>query len=446
DLGNPLGNFEPAPPNQPGSSGFHPMKGPMLTQSLKGLTATEPLHWRGDRGDLAAFNPAFVSLLGRGSQLNPSEFSLFQAFVLSVSYPQNPFRLLNGSLPATLDGGNPATGQQLFLTGNLVGSVQCVDCHSLPAGENGLIIPAPLLREPQDMEVPQLRNLWEKTRFQTTGASVRGFGFTHDGSVKDLFTFLQFPGFTFRNDTERHDVAAFLLAFDTGTPPAVGAQWTMDGTNEAAGLSRVTTLVGEADEGSIGLIAKGRDGFGAVRGWAYTGGGNWITDREVDGTRELEDLLTIAASGREITFTGVMTGSETRLGVDRDMDGYRDRDELDAGSDPADPASIPSTIGVADGLPPKGRLLSRATPNPVRTAGTRIAYEVPREGPVHLAVFDLAGREIAVLIDTPAHATGHFSTAWDLTGQSGARVAAGLYFMRYRSPAGDAAERVVVLR
>ena len=49
DLGNPLGSTQPPPPGQPGSSGFHPMKGPMFTQSLKGLSETEPFHWRGDR-------------------------------------------------------------------------------------------------------------------------------------------------------------------------------------------------------------------------------------------------------------------------------------------------------------------------------------------------------------------------------------------------------------
>jgi hypothetical protein len=31
-----------------------------------------------------------------------------------------------------------------------------------------------------------------------------------------------------------------------------------------------------------------------------------------------------------------------RVGVDRDEDGFFDRDELDAGSDPADPSSTPS--------------------------------------------------------------------------------------------------------
>ena len=56
-----------------------PMKGPMTTQSLRGMAGAGPMHWRGDRTgattgqdpldeELAfkAFNPAFVGLLGRG--------------------------------------------------------------------------------------------------------------------------------------------------------------------------------------------------------------------------------------------------------------------------------------------------------------------------------------------------------------------------------------------
>jgi hypothetical protein len=56
---------------------YHPMKGPMLTQSLRGLLNTGPLHWRGDRSgataggsafdaeaNLRTFDVAFTALLG----------------------------------------------------------------------------------------------------------------------------------------------------------------------------------------------------------------------------------------------------------------------------------------------------------------------------------------------------------------------------------------------
>ena len=68
DLGNPQGAVDPVstflPPNITGSDNQHPMKGPMMTQSLRGIIGNEPFHWRGDRAGLENFNGAFVSLLG----------------------------------------------------------------------------------------------------------------------------------------------------------------------------------------------------------------------------------------------------------------------------------------------------------------------------------------------------------------------------------------------
>jgi hypothetical protein len=48
-----------------------------------------------------------------------------------------------------------------------------------------------------------------------------------------------------------------------------------------------------------------------------------------------------------MTFTVVPRGTETRLGLDRDLDGWRDRDELDLGTDPADPSFFPGASGRA---------------------------------------------------------------------------------------------------
>ncbi|HEY0096559.1 MAG TPA: hypothetical protein VGB96_19675, partial [Archangium sp.] len=103
DLGNPDGlvknNPNPVVPVMPAfgpdptfgqDTRFHPMKGPLATQSLRGMANQGPMHWRGDRtgGDGAPsaqpdsgafdeaaafkqFNPAFMDLLGRSAQLTP---------------------------------------------------------------------------------------------------------------------------------------------------------------------------------------------------------------------------------------------------------------------------------------------------------------------------------------------------------------------------------------
>ncbi len=120
DLGNPddevLANFNPltslvlglATP-LPVIPYFHPMKGPMTTQSLRGMDNHGPMHWRGDRTgaddeqsvqpDAGAysenrafnkFNAAFPGLLGRSQMVSDAEMQAFTDFVLDMTYPPNP--------------------------------------------------------------------------------------------------------------------------------------------------------------------------------------------------------------------------------------------------------------------------------------------------------------------------------------------------------------------
>jgi len=448
DLGDPQGEF--IPPSSQFLNGYHPMKGPMTTQSLKELEGTQPLHWRGDRSELIDFNAAFVSLLGRDAELSAGEFADFEAFVLSLSYPPSPLRDLDGSLPSPPSGPDPSHGEQLYTSGNLVGNNQCVDCHSLPTGENGAVIPAQLLdalsRLEQDMGVPQLRNMYEKTRFDNTATTnVRGFGFTHDGAVDDLFSFLESSEFTFGSDSDREDVAAFLLAFDTGTPPAVGAQWTMDGTNETEGLARVQTLLDRAVTGDLGVVAKGRDLTGEMRGWMFDSP-TWVPDRDQEAVASTSDLLDLAAFGTEISFTAVTFGCERRLGVDRDLDGFLDRDEIDAGSDPGNPLSTPATADVDNAPSPTRRLLLESVgAHPALDLG-RFAFELPASGPLSVVVHDVNGRVVRRLMDRKNHSAGRSEATWDLRADDGADVPAGVYFVHLLSDDGSASTRLVVRR
>ena len=92
------------------------------------------------------------------------------------------------------------------------------------------------------MEVTQLRNMYKKTGFSDLPGAVnkRGFGFIHDGTVDNLFSFLDFPGFIFPGgEDQQRDLEAFLLSFDTGMAPSVGFQITFDGTNHTATATRL---------------------------------------------------------------------------------------------------------------------------------------------------------------------------------------------------------------
>src|SRR5690606_23669765 len=110
-----------------------------------------------------------------------------------------------------------------------------------------------------------------------------------DGATQDIVEFLRADRFIFKGgDEDRADVAAFLFAFDTGTHAAVGAQWTLDGTNSETGQPRLGTLMLLADEGFIGLVAKGNDPDGTPRGWRF-GVGRFNPDRTGDARLTLAD-------------------------------------------------------------------------------------------------------------------------------------------------------------
>ncbi len=329
-----------------GCSSWHPLKGPMTTQTLIGLFGTEPLHWRGDRRTIADFNSTFVTLLGNERELTAQEMSDFAAFLATLRFFPNPHRTiddsLRSSLPVSEGTGNPVNGERVFRNVPTAGPLTCALCHVPPTGHNTSVISANLLRETQDMKVPQLRNMYEKTGFdrRALGGSDRGFGFTHDGSSDTLASFLALPVFNFgpgpNGQQNRRDVEAFVLSFGTGTHAGTGAQLTL--TNpvpDAAQSARLAQFLAIADSGALGLIARTRRG-GLSRGYFWLGGGRWQSDRVAE-TLSHAELLSGSSMSQPLTLTLVPAGTQVRAGVDRDRDGRYDRDELDAGSDPAAP-------------------------------------------------------------------------------------------------------------
>ncbi len=458
DLGDPTGMMQPA--GQIGISDYHPMKGPMATQSLRGLASTQPFHWRGDRNDFVNFNPAFVGLLGAADTLSSSDMQAYTDFIMTVLYGPNPVQNLDRTYPdPAMPAGSPERGRIEFTTKPHVAGLQCQSCHnSAPAandpflvapGMSSLIVPAGALQESQGMIVPQLRNLYEKTGFEdVAGPQKRGFGFTHDGNIDNLFTFLGFSGFQFANDQEKIDLEAFLLSFDTGTPPAVGAQQTVDATNKSATavVARIDSLMNEADLSEIDLVVKGIVG-GEHRGYVYAGGGFFESDRALDPPVTESDLRASAGTGKELTYTGVPLGSGMRIGVDRDEDGFRDRDEIDGGSDPADPLSTPLTATAIDPGNALGRseVLFANRPNPIAPWGTEISFTLAEPKSATVKIYNLQGREVVVLMDK-VRQQGTVTVRWDGRSSEGRSVASGLYIMRLEVGGVTKTKSVTVLR
>ncbi len=80
---------------------------------------------------------------------------------------------------------------------------------------------------------------------------------------------------------------------------------------------------------------------------------------------------------------------------------------------------------------PASYSLSQNYPNPFNPV-TRIRYDLPRAGVVRLAVYDVMGREIDMLVNE-RQAAGSYEAIWD-----GTRFASGVYF--YRLTAGNFSE------
>jgi hypothetical protein len=103
--------------------------------------------------------------------------------------------------------------------------------------------------------------------------------------------------------------------------------------------AKVTTPLPECD-----LVVKGIVN-NEDRGWLMLQNGTFVSDRKSETLLGRFGLEKFARTpGQELTFTCVPPGSGVRMALDRDEDGHFDRDELDAGSNPSDPTSVPVTL------------------------------------------------------------------------------------------------------
>jgi YVTN family beta-propeller protein len=350
---------------------FHPMKGPMTTQTLRGLRHAGAMHWRGDRANgffgadpfdanlsFNNFIVAFEGLIGSPNQPTAAQMQQFTDFQLQVLPPPNPVRKLDNSLtPAQQRGRNfyfgsrPSDGISLPLVGGTLGidAFNCNGCHALDPAQGffGASGKASFEGITQIFKIPHLRNMYTKVgmfgapkvNFFTapdsgfTGDQIRGFGFTNDGTVDTMFRFftavvfnpLPNSGFPLLNpDGTRRDVVEFMLAFDSDLPPIVGQQVTLTDANAATVGSRIDLMRQRAETSfiskSLGGTVKECDLVvnvvqgGRVKNFLYDPvARNFIPD---DGTARFSDsaLRALAATpGQEVTYTCMPPGSGSRL-------------------------------------------------------------------------------------------------------------------------------------
>lgn len=363
---------------------FHPMKGPMVTQTLQDIIGNEPFHWRGDRRGIEEFNPAFVGLMGRDNQISSEQMQRFEDFLATITFPPNPNRNIDNSLPTDLPlpgqfttgrfttagmplpNGNAVAGLSRYRSGLLDTPFQCVSCHTLPTGmgansplrtqgiaAGGVHIPTGPLGENNlgivsvdgstniSIKVPQLRNLYEKVGFDMTQTeNSSGFGFLHDGSVDSLARFVNEPTFGLVSVQDTADMVAFMMAFsgsdlplenldiDNPGPPskdshaAVGKQVNLvTATNPL-----LDQLVSLADSGAVDLIADTPNESGR-QGWVYDRASTLMQGDSNNATLSVAELRAQASSTTPQTWTVVPSGLGIRLGIDRNMDGLLNAEE-----------------------------------------------------------------------------------------------------------------------
>ena len=96
------------------------------------------------------------------------------------------------------------------------------------------------------------------------------------------------------------------------------------------------------------------------------------------------------------------------------------------------------------GSQPAKMALQQNYPNPFN-GKTTIAYSVLRDGPVDLAVYDMAGRRVSTLV--AAHQLpAHYRVGWDGRDDQGRAVASGVYFYRLSADGQTLARRLVLLK
>jgi YVTN family beta-propeller protein len=359
DLGNPderegvpnTNAYSPEAPNFGRTQTFHPLKGPMTTQTLRGMRGQGPLHWRGDkRGNnrvagqtledaaFKEFNGAFVALLGRSSQLTATQMDQFAKFALRLVFPPNPIGNLDGSLTA-----DQSAAMNLYNTGRTDGLSSCNDCHTLNPAQGRFGTDGTMSVEgnnvAENFKIAGLRNMYQKigmfatnsvaTGVPAMGAQIRGFGFENSGQFGNLDTFFASPAFQL-SDAQQQQIDRLMMIVPTENANIVGQQVTITPSSPAAARTRLDLLVARAlvttPRRECELVAKGVIG-NVSRGWVMNSSRSFVPNSSAEQPVTLQGLLDQAAAdgGAPITFTCAPVGNGTRIGVDRDGNGTRDR-------------------------------------------------------------------------------------------------------------------------
>ncbi len=273
-------------------------KGGKTTMSLLGIEETPPFHWRGDRADLDAFNPAFEGLLG-GSQLDDTpggDLDDFLDFVFTLSYPPSPHQNLDRTYSTNARIGFDCFESEIAhdLTSDTTGlppnpptsgviALTCEQCHSMAGGSGTLNQVNNPIRGLLADDATQLRGVWDKESDTVDYDPViscpsnpycngfvneipaTGWGLANTGFVDTIFNFVSLGVFSQLPTGSQDEISQFILEMDTGSAPTTAAAHQLDGTLAGGGalpsplkeLVAGTTATAPATVPANDLIARG---------------------------------------------------------------------------------------------------------------------------------------------------------------------------------------------
>ena len=272
--------------------------------------------------------------------------------------------------------------------------------------------------------------------FDETGAVVGTVTGTAGPALTPCFSFQVPPALTRLTATSQSPVAyaimdqtqtTFVLTFDnfeySSAPPPVTATLNLDPDviNLASRAPWVTAYIGltGGSPADIDVTTLRLAGSIAPDSKIATIGdlvGDGALELMVKFSREaLDPLLTLGMN--DLTITGSLATGESIEATDQ--------------------------IRVID--PTGSHLTVSAVPNPLQRSGM-LHFTTTRTGRARLAVFDVRGSLVRVLMDTPSLAAGPHEVPFDGLGRAGQPLPAGIYFYKIVAAEGSSRGRIILSR